>query len=401
MSSSAKSALYLELSESILFLPRHFQRKGQTLDSAFDGYRLHKTLSSSSLDLILMSYRYAHLFERVVKKFTPKKVKPLEMLDLWLVGFSALLTRDQVPAFAIVSECVEISKSKFGAHTSAITNAFLRHIDREKAAILASLSQNPEQILPQWLKDRWKTSPHLKSVAQNFSLRPSSGVLGFDSNLEHTRKEWSSDMFSAQKFQAMDTGSFKFCQWVVSKLLSSDKNFVDTCAAPGGKAIFTAQHLKQKHPESRFVLCESKPARLGLIKENLKRWDLESSANTVFRQEWGVDPIPEPLQNFIWDFVLCDLPCSGSGTLLSRPDVLFRKWEQTISDLKVKQEQILKQVLSLKSSKFFISICSTDEEEISHLSKILGITPQFHSWDVTSPSEGLGEGIVGWLVVKD
>lgn len=395
MSKSEKSSLYQELNQALLFLPRSFIKKGQTLDSAFDGYRLHKTLSASSLDLILMSYRYAHWFEKVATKFSAKKIKPVEMLDLWLGGFTALLTRDKVPAFAIVSECVEIAKIKFGPHTAGITNAFLRHIVREKAKLQAELSATPTLIFPPWLVTRWQDQPGLATMAKHFARRPAAGVWGFDQKLEHLKAEWSEHMFAHDLFQAMDTGSYDFCRWMSAKLGENDRSFIDACAAPGGKAIFAAQRLRNLGIPADFVLCEAKQSRMAMLKENLTRWGFDFNPANLRLHEWGRDPLPNELSDRSWDFVMCDLPCSGSGTLFTRPDILFRDWQKNIDDLKSKQNAILTDVLKLATPKIFISICSTDPEEIANVSAAVGASPTFKSWDDIT-SDAPREGIVGW-----
>ncbi|HVJ63796.1 MAG TPA: hypothetical protein VM901_00930 [Bdellovibrionota bacterium] len=392
---SEKSSFYQEIAQILPFLPRHFAKQKQTLDAAFDGYRLHQTLSPSALDLILMSYRYAHWFERVVKTFSSKKIKPAEMLDLWLLGFTALLTRENPPAFAIVSECVSLAKARYGAHTGGITNAFLRHIERELAKLREELRASPQIALPEWLRERWAGAMDLDRVAQNFVKRPERGVGGFGENLEYVRREWSPEIFRAQ-FQAMDPGSFDFCRWVSERLGTQDKNFFDACAAPGGKAIYMANHLSRSVGLGDVVLCESKSARMNPLKENWRRWELPETSSLFALHEWGAEVPPKAITARSWHFALVDLPCSGSGTLYTRPDVLYREWPADIASLEKIQSSILRDIRELKVPKLFVSICSVDPVEIANVSRALGAEPSFRSWESVNDDDGAREGIVGW-----
>lgn len=393
----SRSNLYSELTEILPFLPVSFIKRNHTLDAALDGYRSHKTLSASALDLILMSYRYAHWFHLVSQKFSQKKIKPPALKDLWLAGFTALLTRDKTPSFAIVSECVEVSKTLFGPHTASITNAFLRHVDRIKPELLAQQLETPEIALPEWLRSRWKHSHFLKIAAQAFVQRPESGVWGFSKDLNLTRKEWSKNTFDGDEtFQAMNAGSHEYCVWTTSKLSATDKTFVDTCAAPGGKAIYMIKWLESQKRDPHFILCEAKSNRIQTLKENILRWKIPASKASFELLQWGKETPPASITNSNWDFVLADLPCSGSGTFLTRPDVLFRDWAQDMGELKAVQAQILTDVLKIPTRKVFVSICSVDEEEVAHISQILGKDPDFSSWSTKSSFAECSEGITAW-----
>lgn len=391
--------LQSELRKILPFLPQSFSRKGQTLDSALDGYRWQQELSGSALDLILMSYRYAHVFEIQLKAFTPKAVKPALLTDLWLAGFTALLTRDKVPEFAIISETVNVAKSHFGPHTGGLTNAFMRATQRAKTEWLAKFDQSPTNALPPWLLARWRPlgAETLATIGKALLTRPTSGVAGFGQDLQFRRAAWSSEVFKSEEaFQAMNEGSFGFCQWARQKIPAASKKFLDTCAAPGGKSIFFLQSLLKDNAQAHATLCEAKATRLELLRENLTRWKIDSEVASTELFEWGKDPLPSAWTQDKWDFVLCDLPCSGSGTLLTRPDVLYRKWEAEMPALKKLQKHILSEVQKVPAHALVVSICSVDPEEVAHVSQIIGAEPSFSSWNGKSAVEPGSEGITAW-----
>ncbi|MEO5668662.1 MAG: hypothetical protein ABIR96_11435, partial [Bdellovibrionota bacterium] len=110
---------------------------------------------------------------------------------------------------------------------------------------------------------------------------------------------------------------------------------------------------------------------------------------------WGEDEIPTDLSSRRWDIVLADLPCSGSGTLHTRPDLLDQNPFERLDSLKSIQEKIITSLRLLDAKDLFVSICSVDPEEIRNLSRLLGKDPNFSSWNDGS-QELEREGLTAW-----
>lgn len=103
---------------------------------------------------------------------------------------------------------------------------------------------------------------------------------------------------------------------------------LDCCSAPGGKAVY----IKQLDHDASVTAQELHPHRVKLIADYFNRMgesaEIVCGDATVFNPHW---------EN-AFDYVLCDVPCSGFGVLDSRPDIkLFRRNEDISSLMKLQQ----------------------------------------------------------------
>lgn len=106
----------------------------------------------------------------------------------------------------------------------------------------------------------------------------------------------------------------------------------DLCACPGGKSFAAAIAMKNKGVIRSFDLHESK---LSLITDGAKRLGIDI---IEAKAQDSTEPIPELFESA--DRVLCDVPCSGFGTVAKKPD-LRNKTAESIRDLPTLQLRIL------------------------------------------------------------
>ncbi|EIE23789.1 tRNA-methyltransferase, partial [Coccomyxa subellipsoidea C-169] len=111
---------------------------------------------------------------------------------------------------------------------------------------------------------------------------------------------------------------------------------LDTCAAPGSK---TAQILEMLHqgagmPSGIVIANDADAQRCNLLTHQTKR--MCSPALMVVNHDATQLPIlrdfqqvcwPLPKQAYKFDRILCDVPCSGDGTLRKAPDI-WRRWSE-------------------------------------------------------------------------
>lgn len=140
----------------------------------------------------------------------------------------------------------------------------------------------------------------------------------------------------------------------ICSALSGGDSLLDACAAPGGKSVLLSEKFK------RVVACELHEHRVELIKkyaERMKRDNVEPrlADATVFNAEF---------EN-AFDAVLCDVPCSGYGTVKQNPDLKLKKSVETVRELSALQLKILKNVSKYVKTggELLYSTCSVFKEE--------------------------------------
>jgi hypothetical protein len=298
----------------------------------------------------------------------------------------------------LTHELVEAASEALGPFTKGICNAFFRHVLREKARIEKMLEREPTRILGPKLSSQLgaKISEPLSKVLR---LRPEPGISAFNKNAHYTLYPVQEFLSSGQTVQAMDPGSFAFCEWAVQKIEQEfpkgPVRILDACAAPGGKLLALSTLLKKAGYAPSFIATEAKQARIDLLKQNIKRFEIEQDVQLELF-DWA-----EPLKGTEpFDVVLLDLPCTGSGTLHTRPDLLLEDLESRQKELLPIQNQIIKntdRVLKRPGLKF-VSLCSVLPIEIAGISQALGgNSPDFSSWE---KSASQCEGITAWCVKK-
>lgn len=375
-------------------LPQHRLKEKRTLqltlDELIDDYRKIHELTPSELDFLLMAYRYEHIFLDSLNAFTPKKLKPEELEDLWRLAFASLLTRREENIAQLTHAWVEASKSFFGPHTSALSNAFFRRVLRDKEQLLKEL--NPRKILGPSLTQRWSSHEALqKRFADKIIKRPEAGISCI--NKEGQWQVIEPKNFHAGTHLAISRASALWVDEIAKRMKEMPSpRVLDACAAPGGKLIA----LLNKAPQiTQAVAVEAKFKRMQRLEENIALWGFSEKANTLLH-DWS-DQHPSLEGNF--EIILADLPCTGLGTLASRPDLLIKDWAQSDQNLFKLQERIVNNASQrlTKNGLLCVSICSSDPSEVQHINQLLNSTPSFHA----ELSADNSEEITGWVIIKE
>lgn len=379
-------------------LPEHrnLSKRGVqlTLDDLIDDYRKFKTLSNSDFDLVMMAYRLEFAFLEFYKAFSDQKAKPSTLADLWRLAFAAIITRDNAHPAQITNTFVESSKKIFGEHSASPTNAFCRKLVTESESIKSKIEKSPEYLLGPFLLDRWKTETELKKRFSSALIdRPENGVGFINEDGIFARAKLAE---RPEKSQILSKGSYdwiEFCFQESKKTFSKETpiNLLDACAAPGGKLISFYVLSKNTFTFDKIIATDAKFKRLERLKENIQLWQIPALCSLV---EWGTQKETAPVKAQNYDIILADLPCSGLGTLLSRPDILTKKVSNAVYEL---QNKILDD-LFLKLKKpglLLVSICSSDPQEIENVSKKLKKKPDFTS----KVSHDNSEEITGWALL--
>ncbi len=395
-----------------------------SLDDLLDDYRDLNNLSGASYDFLMMAFRYEYFFKIFLNDFTKgKPVSPPAMEDFLLISFASLLTRTAEPLEKQSNTFLEILKSKWGLGPLKFANAFLRQVSRSMDKLKATIANNPELFLPVELQKRWATSPQLcKRMGRQISERPSPFISGFDikGNFKSLKSSEALTLWQNKSdfFQAMDLGSQLFVRELFSKIKFSEtvNPFVisDFCSAPGGKALLLGSlFLEQNKSTPLQVLAyDSKWNRLERLKQNLNNFCGFLSPENLSRFKFScqLNDARENIDLRNTHLALFDLPCSGSGTLHSRPDILGQSLNnQDRSQVLGLQAAILERLQrSLETTPEFkgviaISLCSLDPEEIagvdSFVKKILLRGFRLNEFNTFESTQETCEGIRAWILL--
>jgi 16S rRNA (cytosine967-C5)-methyltransferase len=120
---------------------------------------------------------------------------------------------------------------------------------------------------------------------------------------------------------------------LVSRVLAPapGERVLDLCAAPGGKTTHLAALMVD---QGELVAVERHPGRASALVRTCARL-------RAGRVEVRVGDAAQPPVAGTFDKVLVDPPCSGLGTIQSRPDIRWRASPESIVELSDQQARIL------------------------------------------------------------
>ena len=113
----------------------------------------------------------------------------------------------------------------------------------------------------------------------------------------------------------------------------SGEHIIDMCAAPGGKSFYAADLMNNQGEILAFDLYEH---RLKLIDQEAERLGI-SIIKTSVKDGTIFDP---DLENTA-DGIICDVPCSGFGTIAKKPEIKLKGVNSKMPELYQIQAQIL------------------------------------------------------------
>lgn len=301
-----------------------------------------------------------------------------EVLTALRVGAYQLLWLDRVPARAAIHESVELVKRARKRSAAPFANAVLRRIAAEPRTtaesfdeIATSESLAEHAAHPEWLVRRW---------VDHFNLETAQAICAYDQQVPKTtirirdgnlpahltargvelaageflasaRRVVHGDVtrtpeFSENRFAIQDEAS-----QLVAALLGKGRRILDACAAPGGKTWSIAD----RNPQAEITAVELHPHRAELLRKRVP-----SDNVSVITGDLRDLPVTQ-----LFDRVLVDVPCSGTGTLSRNPEIKWRLQPGGLLDLQARQSSILRSALNhvATQGRLIYSTCSLEREE--------------------------------------
>ena len=100
---------------------------------------------------------------------------------------------------------------------------------------------------------------------------------------------------------------------------------LDSCASPGSKTSQILEVMLSKNASGAVVANDASLQRANLLTHRCYR--LEAAAKNLVVVNHDAQTLPLELEN-TFDRILCDVPCSGDGTLRKSTD-LWKKWSNS------------------------------------------------------------------------
>jgi 16S rRNA (cytosine967-C5)-methyltransferase len=248
------------------------------------------------------------------------------------LGALQLLLLDRIPARAAIFESVELVRQSGNEYAAGLVNAVLRKLAQtpkltETDAIAAH---------PQWMVDRWIAA---------YGLETSTQICRYD-QLPPPEDEPGVYVVNARN-RVQDEGS-----QLIAELAGRGTEILDCCAAPGGKTAI----LAERNPTASITACDISPPRLKAMQALLS-----PRPNIHFRL---LDATQLPFQNQ-FDLVLCDAPCSGTGTLARNPEIKHRLTPEGLPRHHDRQLRLLLSTMRAlrEGGRLIYSTCSLEPEE--------------------------------------
>ena len=313
------------------------------------------------------------------------------------------------PAHAVVNDAVELVKP---FHGHALVNAVLRRVAHDGASLLGAMSDEQPagasilHSMPLWIVERWwdalgaqatralleRSNEPAESALRANTLR--TDAPGLVSSLaacgvaaaaageppEAVIVDGSFDAHGSALWRAGALMPQSRASMMVAHCVGAGagERVLDLCAAPGGKTTHLAALMAGR---GRLVAVERHAGRARSLERTAERM---GASNVIV--EVGDATLPRPAGER-FDRVLLDAPCSGLGTLASRPDLRWRSSPDAVQSLVSQQARLLSAAAAAcaPGATLVYSTCTiSPAENEEQIGAFLDAQPEFEAIDLQS-----------------
>jgi 16S rRNA (cytosine967-C5)-methyltransferase len=304
-----------------------------------------------------------------------------------------------VPAYAAVSQSVELVRESVGPGPTGLVNAVLRKVDRggDAAVLFPDAEGDPLGFLetwgshPRWLLERWLarwSAAEVRALVEHDNRAPRLHLFALDVSPAEALATLERAGLPAEPAgegtrclrlgeevtpgAALAAIPHAIIQDPAASLVvlyadvPEGTKVADLCAAPGGKALAVADRPLYT------LAADRSETRLHMVRDNARRTGRALGLAVA-------DARHPPLREV--DVVLLDAPCTGTGTLQRKPDARWRLRPASLSELAGLQREMLDSAAALLpvDGLLVYSTCSLEREENEEqVDAFLGRHPGFH-----------------------
>jgi 16S rRNA (cytosine967-C5)-methyltransferase len=357
-------------------------------------------------ELVLGVLRRRLWLDSTLQHFANRRIESLDLpVRVALrIGLYQLKYLARIPPSAAVNESVNLVRTAGVKSAAGFINAVLRRATREpdydpalaiadaigKLAIEAS---HPEWLLQRWVENFGFEEAAALARANNdaapVAFRLTTKALDSEISLEQIRGEleaagaqvsrsriapdaWRvSSRRAARKNDGANAGAILrrlsgdgliYFQDEASQLVGhllgarAGDRLLDVSAAPGSKAA----HIAALQPDAIIVAGDLYEHRVRTLRDLARRQGANSIQPVVHDAT-----IDLPFSETLFDRVLVDAPCSGTGTLRHNPEIRWRLKPDDIAELASKQKKILANAAAMvcRGGLILYSTCAVEPDE--------------------------------------
>lgn len=348
--------------------------------------------------LVLGVLRWQIRLDHEIKKFIAKPNAKLDravLIGLRLGAFQ-LAAMERIPPHAAINESVELVNQSGHRFAARMVNAVLRKCAAASISLASDIAEDEKNLAintahPHWMVARWTAhygavtskkicvhgqtppEPHLRLAT------PETEKELAEAGIEIAPAHWlqcarvlrSGDLFATTalregRARVQDEGSQLIAE-LAAAAAPLAKKILDACAAPGGKTLVLAERL----PQANIVAQEANERRCAELAERLAPLGERVTARH--------SDAAQSEENEIYDLILVDAPCSGTGTLGRNPEIRHRLCVEDFVRQAERQRAIVAN--SLKALRpgghLLYSTCSLEPEENQQVvDAVLASAPQ-------------------------
>lgn len=357
--------------------------------NAFSSIELNKVLTKSNVNNALVTKIVYGVIENDIllnyflQNFYKKKPK-LNVLVILKMGVFVNKFLTSIPPFALVNELVNLSKT-IDKSLSGFVNATLKNIIKTEITypkkeknlveylsvkfsyptwlVKMLLSQHSETFVEELLSYKLTTLTHVRinpnaTNKTNFENDLQKNGIFFELSKLNGGYFVNYEQLLAvealkEHYIVMGESSMNLCDIINPQ---NNKTLLDTCASPGGKSLYLS-HLNNT---LQITSADIHEHRVQLMKSLVSKYNAKN-INVITQDATKLN------QDFVnsFNYVLCDVPCSGIGVVNKKPDILLNRKEQDIANLQQLQLQILQTSANYVKvgGELFYSTCTILKQE--------------------------------------
>ncbi|MCZ2391652.1 MAG: 16S rRNA (cytosine(967)-C(5))-methyltransferase RsmB [Acidobacteria bacterium] len=332
--------------------------------------------------LVLGTLRRQILLDRYIDALTGGRKLDREVRIILRLGVFQLKFLERVPPHAAINESVHLTRAAKKASASGFVNAILREFVRDEPTLefadeidrLVVETSHPASLLARWSSQFGAERAAAIANANNepprlaFRRTPRTEEVSISSLINSgviRHSEFVSGGFVAEnltdELRELDADGRIYFQDEASQLVGViaakfvRHRILDVCAAPGSKGSLIASLSAD-----REVIAGDLPAkRIEILTRLLRK---QQASNVRIVRYDAERPLPFAP---VFDTILVDAPCSGTGTIRHNPEIRYRVKADELERFQARQLRMLRNAADClrPAGNLAYSTCSLEREE--------------------------------------